>query len=156
AAAAAHDAGFLKAVAGRKGPHPRLLTVLARVAEHHARGAPVDSVAGTLVLFSGAEEDLAEAVVAGLWKGWPRERKAKLSDAEEGALAQRLPKLPPATRGKLLQLVSAWGGKSLAKSFKAITTSLLEAASDEKKTEKERIAAAAQVVELAPEEDETV
>src|SRR5262249_32153427 len=36
----------------------------------------------------------------------------------------------------------------------AITRSLLEAAADPKKTEKERIAAAAQVVELAPEDDE--
>jgi putative membrane-bound dehydrogenase-like protein len=156
AAAAAHDEGFLTAMAARKGPHPaRLMEVLARVAEHYARGGPVDSVAAQLVRSSAAEARVAEAFVGGLWKGWRSGRKARLSKADEAALAKSLPKLPPAARGKLLQLVSSWGSKSLAESFAQVTRSLLEAAADEKKTEKERIAAAVQAVELAPEDDET-
>src|SRR5262249_12087478 len=89
AAAAAHDTGFLRALAGRKGSHPaRLLAVLARVAEHYARGGPVDSAAGLLVRYSAAEAPLAEAFVGGLWKGWRSQRKARLTEKDEAALAQ--------------------------------------------------------------------
>ena len=67
-AAAANGEHFLRAVAGAKQPGERLLGVVAVVAEHYARGGPVDSAGAVVARLAEADPAVADAAV----RGWPR------------------------------------------------------------------------------------
>ncbi len=72
-AAAIHDVGFLDAVASDRsaGDNSALMAIIGRVAEHWARGKPVDTLAELVAKLRGASRPVADAVVTGLAKGWP-------------------------------------------------------------------------------------
>src|SRR5207237_820307 len=79
--------------------------------------------------------------------GWPRDKPAKLTDEQEKRLVAMLPKLPPASRGALVNLATRWGSKGLEKYSREIATSLLATARDESKPDQERASAARQLIE---------
>jgi putative heme-binding domain-containing protein len=156
-AAAAHDLPFLKTVAeGRFGNEPGPLAVVARVAEHYARGGPVSSVGSLVTTLANADGPLAEAVVGGLTRGWPKNRPAQLHAAEEMAISGLLSRLSPAAQGQLLRLSIAWGSKSFESRATAIVQSLLAQVSDGKQSDPLRVTAARQLVEFRPEDESIV
>jgi putative membrane-bound dehydrogenase-like protein len=162
AAAARHDSSVLRAVMEsvrtrqpnnppvygpaftNKAGHERLRII----AEHYARGAPVQSV-GTLIesLASAMPED-AESIVAGFAKGWPKDKPAVLSQRADSSMATLLSRLSPAGRGALTTLASRWGSTALEKHVSGIAREFLAAAADETKPEADRVSAATQLVEL--------
>jgi len=149
AAAAAHDRPFLAALARSRflrPPDKGTLAVAARVAEHHARGAPVDSIGTLLAALPDAHPPAAEAIIAGLDRGWPRDRPARLDDDAEAALGKLVAKLPPASRGQLAGLAGRLGSKGLVKYAAEIAGSFLATARDEAAPEAGRIAAARQLI----------
>src|SRR5262249_55092782 len=60
-AAASNSEGFLRALSARKAPSEKLLAVTTIVADHYARGAPVDTVGDVLVRLREADPKAASA-----------------------------------------------------------------------------------------------
>src|SRR5262249_4847419 len=90
-AAARHDLPFLQALARRSSSEAvpaKLTEIAARVAEHHARGNAAHTVGSLLASMVNASPPVADAVVLGLARGWPKDQKADLDDRTEKAMAQ--------------------------------------------------------------------
>jgi putative membrane-bound dehydrogenase-like protein len=151
AAAARNDVYFLIAVAAVPAPKAtRGLTVIGTVAEHYARGGPSKNAGAVIAALTDADPKVAEVVIAGLAKGWPRNTTAELNDETEKALATLLTRVPAGAKGQLIKLASAWGSKGFEKYTDEAVKSLLAAISDSKQSDSARAAAAKQLVEFRP------
>ncbi|HVX10593.1 MAG TPA: PVC-type heme-binding CxxCH protein [Pirellulales bacterium] len=177
AAAAKHDVAFLLQAAGMGGavrggdgvkeeatdevaghPHPsplpegegraRFMGVVAVVSEHYARGEPVDSVGSLLVALADADPPVAETIVGGLAKGWPKKGTVELNAAAEQAIGRLLPRLSTGFQGQLVKLATAWGSKRLQEHADQIVESLLALVSDEQRADDERVTAGRQLIEF--------
>src|SRR5262249_16826658 len=152
-AASAHAPAVLRAVATKalKRPsntQPVPAQVLARVAEHYARGGPIESAGSLLASFANAPRSVTEAVVAGLPRGWPRDRPAKLTEEQGRSIFALLPMLSPGARSSLVGLASRWGSKGLEKHTGEIAATLLATVRDESKGDAARADAARQLVDF--------
>ncbi|SIO57672.1 hypothetical protein SAMN05444166_5459 [Singulisphaera sp. GP187] len=150
-AAARHDAKVLDVLARHKfirPPSSDTLTIVSRLAEHHARGGPVDTIGAMLSALAEADPLVSQAIVAGFAKGWPKDKEPKLDVDSEKAIAALLPKLATDARGQLLGLASGWGVKGLDGYTAQLARDFLAAASDERKPESSRVDAARQLIEL--------
>jgi uncharacterized protein len=157
AAAARNDFAFLKAMAVRNGDRaarPEILRIVERVAEHWARGGPVDQAGGLLVSLRGGAAPINEALLRGMARGWPKGRPATLDRETAEAIKQLAIELPPAGRGQLIRLVSPWGNTVLASINAEMAASLLATAKDESLSERRRTDAAKQLVELQASSDD--
>jgi putative membrane-bound dehydrogenase-like protein len=114
-AAARNGEHFLRAVAATKQPGEKLLGVTAVVAEHYARGGPVDSAGAVVAKLADADPAAADAAVRGLARGWPAKAAPKLDDATEAALEKLTARLAPERRALVVRLAAAWGSKRVAK-----------------------------------------
>jgi putative membrane-bound dehydrogenase-like protein len=139
-----------------RGPSPAFESLVARVAEHYARGVPAESVGALVATLGDAHPRVTELIAAGLARGWPKEKPAKLTDADEQAIIALLPKLPPASRGPLVSLGSRWGGKALEKHTAEISSSFFSIVKDDKAGDDSRASAARQLVEFRPGDVEVV
>ena len=152
AAAAARDSGrFLAAIAAeRVAPAAAASTtsVVARVAEHHARGAASDGLGAILAGLREADPKVRDAAIAGLAKGWPKDKAPTLDDAGRGAIVALLPTLSPASRGQMLGLASRWGVGGLDAFVAALAKDLLAAAADPRAADAARLDAARQLIDL--------
>lgn len=150
AAAARHDAAFLKAIAAEtKALDPKALKIVATVAEHYARGGPLET-SGPLVAALGETHGATrDAILAGIEKGWPRGTKSKMTEADEKVIAGLFPKLSSAGQGRLIRIMGAWGSQALVKNAAEVAKTLLAVAEDAKADEEARLAAARQVIDLA-------
>jgi len=147
AAGAANPAAFLKAVAAQKGLEPRASTVVARVAEHYARGKPGTGVGEVLAAVS-KNPAVAEAVLAGFDAGWADGVKTALGPETDQVMGDLLAKLSPEGRSRLVRLAGLWGSKGLEKYAAEIAKGFLETAGDESKSDEERVTAAARLIEF--------
>lgn len=148
AAAARHDLSFLKGVVQNKDskvqrPPEEILMI---VAEHYARGGPVDSIGSLLSILGEAKDDVNSALIAGFAKGWPRGKAATFDDATENALVELLKKLPAATRGPLATFAARAGSKKMEQYGAEIAASFLTVAKDEKQSDAARREACVQLV----------
>ena len=85
AAAAAHALPFLKAVAVSKTvPAQKTFDVVAIVAEHYARGGPSATAGSVIAALGAAEPKVADVILAGLTKGWPRQNRRTERRYREG------------------------------------------------------------------------
>jgi putative heme-binding domain-containing protein len=107
-------------------------------------------VESLLTALPDAQPKLAEVVVAGLAKGWPKNHPVAMKSETEKVLGQLLPRLAPGSRGQLLRLAGAWGSNLFEKQSEEIARSLLATVEDEKATESQRLAAAQQLLEFRP------
>jgi putative membrane-bound dehydrogenase-like protein len=148
-AAATNDVLFLNSVTEKNAtPSNELLAIIERVAEHHARGKPDESIASLLENLLQSEPLIQTATLKGLARGWPANQPPKLNDRTEKALKDLFVVLPIAARGQLAQLGKKWGSKSLAEQSKTIVQGFLKAASDTKLPDAERISSAKQACEF--------
>ena len=157
AAAARHDLDFLKGIVKSGGWKSTNIPVaeISIVAEHYARGGPVETI-GSLLSALGASEGNANAtdtndqinsaVIAGLAKGWPRGKTATFDDATETALVDLVQKLPPASRGPLATFATRAGSKKLEQYGAEIAASFMLVAKDEKQSDAARKDAATQLI----------
>ena len=153
AAAAAHAGPFLKAIAARKldGPAPPIaVTIAGRVAEHYARSATATTSGSVLVGLDQADPAVADAIIAGLSKGWPKDKRPTLDDATDQALVGLLTKISPSARAQLVSLASRWGSKAIEAHSSEIASTLLALAKDETKPEADRVDAARRLIEFRP------
>ena len=156
AAAAGHAVSFLKAVSAAGPVPPRGLEIVGRVAEHLARGGAADSVGDVLTAAAGADPAVAAAIVSGLATGWPEKVAVKLDPVAQKAVATLLTRLPDAGRGRLVTLADRWGVAGLDQYMAELAQTFVTAAGDAKQDDPARIAAAAQLVKLRPNDAGTV
>jgi putative membrane-bound dehydrogenase-like protein len=159
AAAARNDEAFLKAIAARSdrgAAAVEVLRIAERVAEHWARGGPHARASGLLAGLRGAEPAVAEVVIRGMARGWPKDRPARLDRADEDALRQLTLSLRPRARGQLVRLVGLWGSRALESIDAELARSLLGEVQAESSSESRRIDAAHQLVEIRAASDDVV
>jgi putative membrane-bound dehydrogenase-like protein len=145
-AAAKNSEYFLEALAGRKSPAQRLLTVATIVADHYARGGPRDSIAAVIGKLTQADPKVAEAVIRGLATSWPAQSNPTLDADLEQNLERLLKQLPPERRGLLIKLAMGWGSKRFERHAAEAAVSLLARVKNETVPVAERIAAARELV----------
>src|SRR5262245_45058033 len=155
-AAAKNSEDFLKALSGKKEPPAKLLDVATIVAEHYARGAPVDSAATVIAGLVDADPKIADAVVRGLGKGWPAGKTAKLDEGVEQDLERLVNRLPAERRGVLIKLASVWGSKKFEKYAAEASRALLAQVTNESLKPEERLAAARELIGHKATDKETV
>src|SRR5262249_52255712 len=132
------------------------LTVSTIVAEHYARGGPVDSVGTLVTKLADGDPAVAEAVVRGLVNGWPSKKQPKLGGSVEKDLARLAARLSKAKRGLLVQLAASWGSKSFEKHAAEIAGAILAQVKDGALKVEERVAAARELVKYQPADKKTV
>jgi uncharacterized protein len=152
AAGARNAESFLKALAARgKAPLPAPALLIAdRVAEHWARGGPVDSVGSLLASLSGGEPAVNESILRGLARGWPKNRPARLDGPTAETLTKLTIELNPAARAHLVRLAGAWGDQALDRLGAEIAATMLASVKDDHLPVRRRIEAARQLIELRP------
>ena len=147
---------FLSALSGIE-PHPdsrkALVAAAAQVAEHYARGGPVDSVGSLFPELAGGDARIVAAVIGGLAQGWPKDRPVALNTKTEKAMEALFDGLPLGAQGQIISLASAWGSQSFARREARIVGDLLSAIEDEDRPDDERIAAARHLIELKNNDD---
>ena len=130
----------------RGAPSEKLLTAAAIVAEHYARGGPVESVGALITRLADADGPTADAVVRGLAKGWPVKQPPRLDEQIEQDLERLLSRLAPDRRGLLINLATAWGSKRFEKYAAGVVSTLLARIKDESLPASERIASARELI----------
>jgi putative membrane-bound dehydrogenase-like protein len=158
AAAARHDLKVLELLTKHKFnrvPSPDTLTIVSRLAEHHARGGPVETVGALMASLSAADRSLAQAIIAGFARGWPRDRIPKFGASSENAFALLLTKLSAESRAQMLGLASRWGVKGLDGYVAQLVKDFLAVASDDSKPASIRIEAARQLIDLRKDDPQT-
>jgi putative membrane-bound dehydrogenase-like protein len=151
AAAARDPSAFLAEAARRNQPQLAETALLERigiVAVHYARSAAPESIVPLLTSLERAMPAVADAVIGGLDRGWPRDKKVTLGDAGDDALVKLFQKATGASRSRLIGLGSRWGSRRLEQFAAEITAALLAQIEDEKQPEAARIAAAGQLVDF--------
>jgi putative membrane-bound dehydrogenase-like protein len=151
-AAAASDVSFLQA-AVQVQPAPEVEKTLGEavrvIAGHVARRAPADA-AGTLLASLGkARPAVAEAVLAGLARGWPADKPARLDAGAEKALKTLAAKLSPGGVLQLAALIQRWGQQDrLGDLTSGLKKALLQRLGDGKADDDLRLAAARDLITL--------
>jgi putative membrane-bound dehydrogenase-like protein len=147
AAAAKNSEHFLIALTAQKKPNAPTLNIAGIVAEHYARGGPVNSINNVMAkLADAADLDVVEQVARGLARGWPSKVQPKLDDALEKSLAKLASRLPTAQRFSVASLATGWGSKQFEKAVAEIAAALLAKVKDEKLADNERTSAARELV----------
>jgi putative heme-binding domain-containing protein len=180
AAAAKNAEPFLRSLGTARQPSEKLLAVVGTVAEHYARGGPVDpgeapprppgkgapqppagrppvdSLGGVIAKLADADPALADAAVRGLARGWPANTPPKLDEQTEKDLARLAARLSPERRGVLVRLAVSWGSKQFAKAGTELAQALLAKVQDAKVTPEDRVAAAGELLGYQPADKELV
>lgn len=154
-AAAQQEELFLEAVAEQSREKstvpPDVLTI---VAEHVARGGP-NELSSLLRRLAAADPSVTQPILTGLLKGWPKGRRLMLDEGSETSLVELLAKLPPSSRGVLVNLASRWGSKALQAHVNEIIDGFASVVADDKQKDSERVAAAKQLVDFQKSNPET-
>ncbi len=149
AAAVQHDE-FLPALARHwTGPLAEArVAFVERVADHHARGVPIQTIGALLEALAAGQPPVAEAILAGLARGWPKDRPAPLNAETEQVMVKLLPRLAPAARGQLVTLAVRWGSKALDTYAAEIARAFLIEVRNEKESDQSRRKAAVDLIEF--------
>ncbi len=127
------------------------------LAEHLARSQPTnDQLVSLLKTMASGEATLAEAMVAGLSQGWPRDYKPELTAELEQTLDGLVPKLPLGSRGQLVTLASGWGSQKLKKYADEIIAGLNETIAKNDASIDDRLGAVKQLLQISGGSDEVL
>ncbi len=127
------------------------------LAEHLARSQPTNAqLVSLLKTMASGETALAEAMVAGLSQGWPRDFKPELNTELEQALDALVPKLPIGARGQLVTLASGWGSQKLKKYAEEIIAGLNETIAKSDASVETRLNAVKQLLQISGGSDEVL
>lgn len=149
AAAAAHARPFLERLATREfdgTPGETVLVVADRVAEHEARGGPTETIGRTIARLADADPKVAQAVIAGLSRGWPEGQTARVGKDEQASMATLLTKLPAESQGQLVDLANRWGAEGFEAYTAEIAARLLAEVANDARTEEDRLETARQFI----------
>ncbi len=152
ATAAAAKNGAAALLAAMKSTNVALLDPAATerltiVADHVARTG-LESPVPLLTAMQSAAPDLSAAILAGLARGWPRDRQLATSGELEFLLQQLFVKLAPAGKSQLVTLATRWGSQGLQEQIAKLAAGFLADASNNELGDVARIAAAVRYVEI--------
>jgi putative membrane-bound dehydrogenase-like protein len=152
-AAAANSGDFLVDAVERTWTLPiseRGLAVIDRVAVHYARSGAENNLKTLIENLAKAKADatLAEAIVAGLNRGWPKDKPPTLNPQIEKNLADLFGKSSPRGRAQLVELTARWHSNALEQHSAEIAASFLAQIRDTKAKDSDRVAAASQLINL--------
>lgn len=125
------------------------------VAGHFARSGAGEQAVPLLEALAAGQPAVAEAVIAGLDRGWPKDKPVALGQAGEAALVKLFESSAPAARSRLVALSTRWGSRRLGQFATEIAESLLAQIEDDKQTDPARIAAAGQLIDFRKNDAET-
>jgi len=151
AAAAKQEHYFLMEFSAQPQSTPTELEIVRIVAEHFARG-DTEQIYQVIFSLTTAEPAVAETIIAGMSKGWPKGKKIAVPDITEQHLAEVLKRMPVSGRGELVRLGLTWGSRGFEKQTGVIVESLIATLNDDKQTDSSRIAAAKQLLDFRPDE----
>ncbi|HVW00354.1 MAG TPA: PVC-type heme-binding CxxCH protein, partial [Planctomycetaceae bacterium] len=148
-AAARNDVEFLsRLAAGSSELDKERLARVTIVAEHYARGFPQNSIATVVAALPSASPAMAEAVLTGLERGWPKGKSLpEIAKMDEG-LVKLLKSLPASARGRLISLASRWGSHALAAEGTAVADAFLSQVKNENLKDGERVQAAGELIDF--------
>jgi putative membrane-bound dehydrogenase-like protein len=150
-AGARHADGFLSTALDESKPTDALRAAVKTVAEHAARGDQPEMLAARLPSLKSADTATAEAFLAGLAAGWPRskEKAPALDEPTQAGLVELMPQLTANGQLALATLAERWGlGDRFAVGMATLRQALAAQVGDEKRPDRERIAAAGRLVQL--------
>jgi len=150
AAAAANDVQFLKAVASMKldSADGKAIELIARVAEHTARGGDAAATSSVVMALVGGQRKACDTVIGGLSKGSLTYSKTKLDESVEKALLKLISECSADAKGQVVGIASHLGSTELDKYTAEIGMAMLEKARNEKISDADRVASAVQLIEL--------
>ncbi|HVW02593.1 MAG TPA: c-type cytochrome, partial [Planctomycetaceae bacterium] len=135
----------------------RVWEIVARVSEHIARGRPdAAGVEQLLGILDGSSPAMAESMLAGLSRGWPKDHAIKLTPAGETRLVALFTAAPAASKGQFVRLAGAWGSDALSKYGDEIVMAFLATATDAKRSDGDRAAAVQQLIGFQPQSESSV
>jgi len=151
-AAARNDFDFLKAALANG--NEALASPVRVVAEHYARGAPVDSVADVVAMLAQAPKTLLNAVLTGLDRGWLTDKTPGQTGRMEGDLAALAKKLDVSQQTAVVKLARKWEADGKLKEAMAdVKKSLLQQASNHDLSDGQRVLALRQLVSLGVDDE---
>jgi hypothetical protein len=131
-----------------------LTTVLA---EHVARSRPSSAqLVALLKSMASGDPALAEAIVAGLAAGWPRDYQPEITADMEKELDALVANLPLAARGQLVMLAGAWGSQKLQRYAAEIIAGLNEKIANNQLAVADRLQAVRQLLQVSNGSDEVI
>jgi len=155
-AAAMHSTGFLSALAKSKtAPSDKVLESARIVAEHYARGAPVDSIAKVMASLVHAKSPVADAIIGGL-ASWPADTKPAVNGQFDANLEKVIVRLSPGSQGLLVKLASGWGSARLESFSRKVSAALLREIDDNKLPVTKRVAAARKLIDFQSRDEAVV
>jgi putative membrane-bound dehydrogenase-like protein len=148
--AAAKNAEYvLREVARAKSPLKNSISsLIQRAAEHYARSGPVKEIGQLLKGMPSADPVVSEAIIAGLTRGWPKDKPPAFDEQIEKSIGDLFGKLPSVGRGQLVELTARWQSKALEHQSAEIAGAFLSQIQDAKANDSDRIAAATQLINL--------
>jgi putative membrane-bound dehydrogenase-like protein len=151
--AAANQAdGFLYSAARElRDPAPRAVAVVALAAEHFGRKG--DRPPAFLAQLSVADSKVAETIIGGLAKGWPKGKAIKLDEEAEASLDKLFASLTPTGKGNLLRLTAAWGINRFAHQAAELTKGTFATLADANASDEARLDAARQLISFRADDD---
>jgi len=157
-AGAMHANEFLSSVLA-KGDElaPASLAAVTQVSEHFARTKPSQQATSDLLAkMTVTTGNALESIVAGLSRGWPKDHVLSLDGEHEKMLATLFKDASPQAKGMLARLAVLFSSRSLESAIAPMIESMLQTVADTKQSIADRVAGATQVIELAPQREESV
>ncbi|QDV23110.1 Trehalose utilization [Aureliella helgolandensis] len=155
-AAAMHAEPFLASILAQPA-QPFAAPILRVVAEHISRsGIDQSGVEHLLSALAAAEGGSRGPVVTGLAVGWPKDSTISLSEQGEETLAALLEDSATDQLGPLLRLGKAWGSRKTAGYAEQLAETLLTQVEDSQASNRQRIAAAIELIAMDSEDPQTV
>lgn len=165
AAAAKHAKAFLETALSSKDKNENfaqrpqgLDAVIARVAEHFARGKPTDELNDLFAVMgqtTRAQSSIA-AIATGLEKGLPKEAAAKLSPAADEGLAKSVANAPADLRSVLVRLGLSLGSEKMEKYAGDLVAGYVKQIADNSLAAEKRLFAAQELVAFRPDDASVV
>ncbi len=151
AAAAQSPVDFLVEAGDRNQPQlndARLLERIGIVAAHFARSGDAEKLPELLAALGRAMPAVAETILDGLDRGWPRDKPARLGESGDEMLVKLFKQATPASRSRLVGLAARWGSRKLEQFAAEAAAALLAQVQDDKQPDAARIAAAEQLIDF--------
>ncbi len=164
-AASVHALPFLESLTKtdltpQKGPYipwETIAPVVERVTEHLARGRMTSAeIEQFLALLQRSRDMQADAMLAGIGRGWPKDHAIELTPAAEELLVKQFQVSSTGGKGQLARLANQWGSKALDQYAGEIAAALVKSAEDKSLSDSERANAVKQLVSFQPTSDDAV
>jgi hypothetical protein len=126
----------------------RLLERIGIVAAHYARSGDAEKLPVLLAGLGRAMPAVADAILGGLDRGWPKDKPARLGEAGDEMLVKLFRQATPAARSRIVGLAARWGSHKLEQFAAEAAGALLAQVQNDKLPDTARIAAAGQLIDF--------